>query len=119
MLGRSFAPARKRIVTTLSLNDKVVKPPHNAWKIELELQNKAELVEVGREKQAHGQTAPGKTLLSLNDKSVEPAHNTRETIATTLKMSTGKIAPARKKSILSAMAMPTMAGRSLVRARKR
>ena len=66
----------------------------DAWKIELELQNKAELIEVGREKQAHGQTAPGKTLLSFNDKSVEPAHNTQKTIATTLKMSTGKVAQA-------------------------
>lgn len=70
----------------------------DAWKIELELQNKDELAKVGKEKQKqagveHGENHP-QELLSINDKSSEPAHNTRETIANTLKMSTGKVAQA-------------------------
>jgi len=43
-----------------------------AWRIELVRGNEADLKAKGREKQAHGQTAPGKTLLSQNDKTVEP-----------------------------------------------
>ena len=61
----------------------------DAWRIELELQNKAELVEIGKEKQGERTD-----LLSLNDKKLEPAHNTQKAIATTLKMSTGKVAQA-------------------------
>jgi ParB family chromosome partitioning protein len=66
----------------------------------------------GREKQAHGLTAPGKTLLSnfdksvddphntqpgktllfQNNKSVDDTHNTRKTIADDTKISTGQLA---------------------------
>ena len=38
----------------------------------------------GREKQAHGMTAPNKTLLSIIDKSVDTPHNTRNEIAADL-----------------------------------
>lgn len=46
----------------------------------------------GRKKQAHGMTAPSKTLLSIVDKSVDTPHNTRNEIAADLGWSTGKVA---------------------------
>jgi|APSaa5957512622_1039677.scaffolds.fasta_scaffold36215_3 hypothetical protein len=48
------------------------------------MQNKNELAEVGKKKQSHGKTAPGKTLLSNNDRSVaipEKPHSTQKEIA--------------------------------------
>ena len=48
----------------------------------------------GKEKQAHGLTAPGRTLLSIVDKSVEEPHNTRRTIADELGWSHSKVAMA-------------------------
>jgi len=62
------------------------------WK--LENMRKDILLTQGREKQAHGLTAPGRTLLSTIDKSVEEPHNTRKTIADALGWSTGKVAMA-------------------------
>ena len=47
-----------------------------------QLLTKAILAEKGREKQAHGETAPGKTVLSIVDKSDK--HNTRDTFCQTL-----------------------------------
>lgn len=64
-------------------------------KAELQFAKKAILAEKGRKKQAHGETAPGKTLLSKNDKSVsEPKHDTQDQIANELGWSTGKTAQA-------------------------
>ncbi len=62
--------------------------------VRFELMQKAKeiLLQKGKEKQGHGQTAPGKTLLSITDKSV--AHNTQKEIAEKLKWSTGKVAQA-------------------------
>jgi len=42
----------------------------DGWKYELHLREKTLLSEIGKKNQAHGKTAPGKTLISLNDKSV-------------------------------------------------
>lgn len=67
----------------------------DACKIELVLQNKDELAAIGKEKQKQTLKQYQDTVLSLNgktDKPPEPTHNTRETIAGTLKMSTGKVA---------------------------
>jgi len=66
----------------------------DGWKWELAQTRKAILAEKGREKQAHGETAPGKTVLSIVDKSDK--HNTRDTIAQELGWSTGKVAMADK-----------------------
>ena len=60
---------------------------------ELSKVRKALLAERGRERQAHGQTAPGRTLLSMLDKSVDP-HDTRKTLATELGVGTGTLARA-------------------------
>ncbi len=65
----------------------------DGWKWELAQTRKAILAEKGREKQSHGDTAPGKTLLSTIDKSV---HNTQKEIASELGWSTGKVAMADK-----------------------
>jgi len=57
------------------------------------LQKKKEILNrQGREKQAHGETAPGRTLLSITDKS--DIHNTRNEIAKDLNKSTGWVAMA-------------------------
>jgi len=73
-----------------------------AWKLELEFGNKEDLLKKGREKQAHGETAPGKTLVSQNDRSVKPEkHSTRTTIAKSAGVSTGQVGMAeqvRKKA---------------------
>lgn len=72
-----------------------------AHKLELQFVNKDELLEVGREKQAHGKTAPGKTLLSNTDKSVDVPHDTRQQIAAAAGVATGTVAMAevvRKES---------------------
>lgn len=65
----------------------------DGWKLELKLANKADLLEQGKAKKAHGKTAPGRTLLSNNDKSVDDSkHNTQKAIADDLGWSTGKVA---------------------------
>jgi hypothetical protein len=64
----------------------------DGWKWELAQTRKELLMVKGREKQGHGETAPGKTLLSIVDKS--DTHNTREQLATELGWSTGKVAMA-------------------------
>ncbi len=61
----------------------------DAWPIELELQNKAELEAVGKENLKIPTGGRAGLTLSNNDKVVEP-HNTRNTIAKNLNMSTGK-----------------------------
>jgi hypothetical protein len=65
-------------------------PDPNGWKWELAQTRKELLMVKGREKQGHGETAPGKTLLSIVDKS--DTHNTREQLANELGWSTGKVA---------------------------
>ena len=70
-------------------------PSSTAQKLELQFQNKDELLRAGRDKQAHGKTAPGKTLMSEIDKSVDtPSHNTRDSIAAAANVSTGTVAMA-------------------------
>jgi len=72
-----------------------IKP--DGWKIELELGNKQDLLEIGREKKVQdGKDSRAIQLgvLSKNDKTLEPPHNTREIIAESLGMSTGKVAQA-------------------------
>lgn len=64
----------------------------DGWKVELKNARRAILAKQGRSNQAHGQTAPGKTLLSNNDKSV----NTQAALASELGWSTGKLASADK-----------------------
>jgi len=73
----------------------------DAWKIELALGSKADLAEIGRAKLAEagakhaGNQYAKMEPLSINDKpSNEPKHDTRQTIADTLGMSTGKLAQA-------------------------
>jgi ParB-like chromosome segregation protein Spo0J len=66
----------------------------DGWKWELAQAKKKILGDKGEERQAHGQTAPGKTLLSKVDKSV--AHNTQKELAKDLGWSTGKVAMADK-----------------------
>jgi len=61
----------------------------DGWKIELELGNKQDLLEIG--KQTQGKRTD---LLSINDKKLEPPHNTQKIIAESLGMSTGKVAQA-------------------------
>lgn len=61
-------------------------------KIELKTFKKDILLKIGKEKQGHGLTAPGKSLLSITDKSVK--HNTQKEIAKDLNISTGKLAQA-------------------------
>jgi len=56
------------------------------WKIELELGNKQDLLEIGKQKQIR---KPMDFVLSKNDKT-DPPHNTRAIIAESLGMSTGK-----------------------------
>lgn len=65
-----------------------------AWRIEIELANKADLVEIGRGRKGHGKTAPGKTLLSPSDKS--DGHNTQKEIAKAAKTSVGQVAMAEQ-----------------------
>lgn len=65
----------------------------DGWKYELRLKKKELLDDIGRKKQAHGKTAPGKTLLTKNDKSVNH-HNTRKEIAKELKWGETKVAEA-------------------------
>ena len=65
----------------------------DGWKIELELGNKQDLLEIGRQREAMGggdkKSAAAKSGLSKNDKP-DPPHNTRAIIAESLGMSTGK-----------------------------
>jgi hypothetical protein len=72
-----------------------IKP--DGWKIELELGNKQDLLEIGRQREAMGggdkKSAAAKSGLSKNDKP-DPPHNTRAIIAESLGMSTGKVAQA-------------------------
>ena len=72
-----------------------IKP--DGWKIELELGNKQDLLEIGRQREAMGggdkKSAAAKSGLSKNDKPDQP-HNTRAIIAESLGMSTGKVAQA-------------------------
>ncbi len=69
------------------------------WKIELELGNKQDLLEIGRQREAIGggdkKSAAAKSGLSKNDKP-DPPHNTQKIIAESLGMSTGKVAQAEK-----------------------
>lgn len=66
----------------------------DGWKYELEISKKDILSAKGKEKQSHGQTAPGKSLLSKVDKSDK--HNTQQELAKELGWSTGKVAMADK-----------------------
>ena len=69
----------------------------DGWKIELELGNKQDLLEIGREKKVQdGKDSRAIQLgvLSKNDKTLDPPHNTRAIIAESLGMSTGKVAQA-------------------------
>jgi len=60
------------------------------WKIELELGNKQDLLEIGKAKLGGDHKSEKyKSSLSKNDK-VDPPHNTRAIIAESLGMSTGK-----------------------------
>ena len=61
-----------------------IKP--DGWKIELELGNKQDLLEIGKQKQIR---KPMDFVLSKNDKT-DPPHNTQKIIAESLGMSTGK-----------------------------
>jgi len=68
----------------------------DGWKIELELGNKQDLLEIGLQKKSiaggdHGNQYKKVALLSKNDKP-DPPHNTRAIIAESLGMSTGKVA---------------------------
>ena len=70
-----------------------IKP--DGWKIELELGNKQDLLEIGLQKKSmaggdHGNQYKKVALLSINDKTGNPPHNTRAIIAESLGMSTGK-----------------------------
>jgi len=70
-----------------------------AWRIELELGNKDDLLAKGREKQAqageqYGEKHP-KEVVSQNDKSSEP-HSTRATIAKSAGVSTGQVGMAAR-----------------------
>ena len=59
-----------------------IKP--DGWKIELELGNKQDLLEIGREKKVQdGKDSRAIQLgvLSKNDKTLEPPHNTQKIIA--------------------------------------
>ncbi len=62
----------------------------DGWKIELELGNKQDLLEIGKQKQIR---KPMDFVLSKNDKT-DPPHNTQKIIAESLGMSTGKVAQA-------------------------
>jgi len=69
-----------------------IKP--DGWKIELELGNKQDLLEIGKAKLGGDHKSEKyKSSLSKNDK-VDPPHNTRAIIAESLGMSTGKVAQA-------------------------
>jgi hypothetical protein len=75
----------------------------DAWLIELELGNKADLLEIGRAKQAETLKQNVSSVLSVTDKTdiQKPAHNTQKEIAKSVGVSTGKVAQAevvRKKS---------------------
>ena len=76
----------------MSINDKTGNPQNqparrnltDGWKIELELGNKQDLLEIGLQKKSIAggdkKSAAAKSLLSINDKT-DPPHNTREIIA--------------------------------------
>jgi ParB family chromosome partitioning protein len=64
----------------------------DGWKAELALGNKADLLEMGRERMSEARKKQPEGL-SRNDKPFEP-HRTREAIAETLGWSTGKVAQA-------------------------
>jgi hypothetical protein len=72
-----------------------IKP--DGWKIELELGNKQDLLEIGKQKEIQ-KGKEGREIqlggLSKNDKPLEPPHNTQKIIAESLGMSTGKVAQA-------------------------
>ena len=66
----------------------------DGWKIELELGNKQDLLEIGKAKLGGDHKSEKyKSSLSKNDK-VDPPHNTQKIIAESLGMSTGKVAQA-------------------------
>jgi N6-adenosine-specific RNA methylase IME4 len=72
-----------------------------AWAIELELGNKADLLEIGRAKQSESggdkKSESAKSLLSQNDKTdLQPVVNTREQIAKAAGVSTGQIGMAEQ-----------------------
>ena len=71
-----------------------IKP--DGWKIELELGNKQDLLEIGKAKLGgdHGNQYKKVPSLSKNDKVATPPHNTQKIIAESLGMSTGKVAQA-------------------------
>lgn len=65
-----------------------IKP--DGWKIELELGNKQDLLEIGKAKLGGDHKSEQyKSSLSKNDK-VDPLHNTQKIIAESLGMSTGQ-----------------------------
>ena len=68
----------------------------DGWKIELELGNKQDLLEIGKAKLGgdHGNQYKKVPSLSKNDKVATPPHNTQKIIAESLGMSTGKVAQA-------------------------
>jgi N6-adenosine-specific RNA methylase IME4 len=70
-----------------------------AWRLDLELGNKKDLLEIGKAAKAHGMTAPGKTLVSQNDisEAQTPAPvSTRATIAKAAGVSTGQVGMAEQ-----------------------
>ncbi len=80
-----------------------------AWVIELELGNKADLMEIGRLKKAETEGRPSKEkLLSQNDNGLpEPRHNTRVEIAKAAGVSTGQVGEETlKRSTLASCLCP-------------
>jgi len=68
-----------------------------AWRIELELGTKADLLEVGRVKHAETVGRPNKESLSQNDNdSPQPKHDTRKEIAKAAGVSTGQVGMAEQ-----------------------
>ncbi|MDA0347487.1 MAG: hypothetical protein O3C20_08795, partial [Verrucomicrobia bacterium] len=68
-----------------------------AWKIELGLCNKADLLEIGMAKHAATVGRPSKESLSQNDNDFEePKHNTRVEIAKAAGVSTGQVGMAEQ-----------------------
>ena len=70
---------------------------NDAWVIELELGNKADLIEIGRAKSAATVGRPTKESLSQNDNNLpEPKHNTQKEIAKAAGVSTGQVGMAEQ-----------------------
>lgn len=68
----------------------------DAWKIDCALENKADMLEIGKAKMAEGggdkKSDDAKSGLSQNDKPDHGSHNTRQELAKSVGMSTGQFA---------------------------